>query len=77
MKSVLLALAVMAVCGVYEMERASLSPVWDFDPAQWNGEAARTALPRLLRTDETGSIEREQSIRLFGPGVSRRRQIRV
>ena len=25
----------------------------------------------------TGSVEREQSIRLFGPGVSRRQQIRV
>jgi hypothetical protein len=29
------------------------------------------------RAARTGSIERERSIRLFGPGVSRRQQIRV
>jgi len=28
-------------------------------------------------TARTGSVEREHSIRLFGPGVSRRQQIRV
>ena len=29
------------------------------------------------RAAQTGSVEREQSIRLFGPGVSRRQQIRI
>jgi hypothetical protein len=47
-------------------------------PAE-NGSAYVRSGPSEVggRNARTGSVEREQSIRLFGPGVSRRQQIRV
>ena len=100
MKSVLLALAVILTCVVYEIDRgARLWADWQTQAATGpvvNGQSAETAqmwIPRegvydrglVLRVPRdaadsapaAGRVEREHSIRLFGPGVSRQRQIRV
>lgn len=98
MKSVLLALAIILICVVYEIDRgARLWADWQTQAAAAGGapsaETTRIWIPRgdaydggpVLRVPRdaaesapaAGRVEREQSIRLFGPGVSRQRQIRV
>jgi hypothetical protein len=92
MKPVLLTVAVILACVVYETDRGSRLR------AEWHSEAivgrVLNAQPgdlgmRMPGSDESGPheaevpgvaagrIEREKSIRLFGPGVSRKQQIRV
>lgn len=99
MKPVLLALALIAACVVYEIDRdARLRSEWRSmvimdrvmgdTPAQrgvWtprhhvpdHGAAAPAPHEADAHGMATGRVEREKSIRLFGPGVSRRQQIRV
>jgi hypothetical protein len=99
MKSVLLALAVILACVVYEADRESrLAADWhpqaEVDRVLNGQLRAREAwTPREVVPDGAatepmprddygpgtapGRIERENSIRLFGPGVSRKQQIRV
>jgi len=99
MKPVLLALAVIVACVVYEMDRDSrLEAGWHTQlevgrvlnetlnkhggwmPAEEESGSA-VALPAPHELDAPrrgiGKVERELSIRLFGPGVSKRQQIRV
>ncbi len=95
MKPVLLVLAVILACTVYEIDREAritwhpdVSRALDIAPQDglpwgWEDHSAGSAgvlpAPREAGTRgrPTGQVEREHSIRLFGPGVSRRQQIRV
>ena len=81
MKPVLIILAVLVCGGLYELERSFNAPR-DHGTTTRDApgpDAARIGIPR-----EPGSlrlkgleIEQDRSIRLFGPGLSRKQQVHV
>lgn len=95
MKALLLALAALLACAVYEIDREAritrhpyvggaidlASPearLWADDEAPPAGLAGIAPLPHPgSRSPVAGRVEREHSIRLYGPGVSRKYQTRI
>ena len=88
MKTMLLAFAVILACAAYDLDGGAAAwPGSDLEQrldAQLRDGAWRPAaegdeggIEARMPDGAAGTIEREQSIRLFGPGVSRKQQIRV